>query len=86
MRVVVAARTVAEGDFHIPGSLEATVADVAEAGGEALPVRCNVAVEEDRAALVRAALDAFGRIDLLINNAGIAPPGRIEDMKPGISS
>ena len=82
MRVVVAARTMAEGDFHIPGSLEATVADVAAVGGQALPVRGDVAVEADRVALVRTAQDAFGRIDLLVNNAGIAPPGRIEDMKP----
>jgi NAD(P)-dependent dehydrogenase (short-subunit alcohol dehydrogenase family) len=33
-----------------------------------------VALAADRAALVAAAYDEFGRVDLLVNNAGVAPP------------
>jgi 3-oxoacyl-[acyl-carrier protein] reductase len=47
---------------------------VKERSGTGLPVagtRCDVTREEDQEALVRATLDAFGRIDVLVNNAGI---------------
>jgi NAD(P)-dependent dehydrogenase (short-subunit alcohol dehydrogenase family) len=39
-------------------------------GGTALPVRCDVTVQEDIDELVRATLDRFGRVDVLVNNAG----------------
>lgn len=54
-----------------PGSAEAAVQRIIEAGGQA--VACPLAVEQDDAGdrLLAAALDAFGRIDGLINNAGV---------------
>ncbi|KDP90978.1 MULTISPECIES: SDR family oxidoreductase [Clavibacter] len=42
----------------------------AEIGGDAIAVRCDVTDASDVAALAQAALDAFGRIDVLVNNAG----------------
>jgi len=39
--------------------------------GDALPVACDVAEEADRERLVAAAVDTFGRVDVLVNNAGI---------------
>ena len=39
-------------------------------GVEVLPVACDVEKEEDIDALVKAALETFGRIDILVNNAG----------------
>jgi NAD(P)-dependent dehydrogenase (short-subunit alcohol dehydrogenase family) len=39
-------------------------------GGTALPVRCDVTVQKDIDELVRATLDRFGRVDVLVNNAG----------------
>jgi citronellol/citronellal dehydrogenase len=81
-RTVLTARTMAEGESRIPGSLGLTAADVREAGGETLAVPGNIAKEDDRQHLIRSALREFGRIDLLVNNAGIAPPGLVETMKP----
>jgi NAD(P)-dependent dehydrogenase (short-subunit alcohol dehydrogenase family) len=47
--------------------------------GDALPVRCGVRDPDDRAALVEAALDRYGRVDVLVNNAGIAHSVPAED-------
>ena len=41
-------------------------------GGEALPIRTDVTNDDDVDALVARALDQYGRIDLLVNNAGLA--------------
>jgi 7-alpha-hydroxysteroid dehydrogenase len=49
---------------------EAVANAIREAGGQAISLACNVTEEADRAALVRAALDRFGKINLLVNNAG----------------
>jgi acetoin reductase-like protein len=46
-------------------------AEIETAGRRALTVRTDVSVAKDRRALVDAALSAFGRIDVLVNNAGI---------------
>jgi 7-alpha-hydroxysteroid dehydrogenase len=60
--VVCAARTVAD--------IEATAAAVEATGRRGLPIRTDVTVTEDLHNLVQAAVRAFGRIDVLVNNAG----------------
>ncbi len=80
-KVVATARTVNEGDFHIPGSLAETIASIDAEGYEAVPFRCDVGNEADVEALAAFAIDHYGRIDAVINNAGIATPGTIESMK-----
>ncbi len=69
--VVCAARTLNEGDHMLEGSLANTVRVIKEAGGEALAVAANVSSEEDCRTLVDGALGAYGRIDVLVNNAAL---------------
>lgn len=57
---------------------EEVVAAITAAGGHAVAVKANVAVTADRSALVQATLERFGRIDVLVNNAGITSPGRAD--------
>jgi NAD(P)-dependent dehydrogenase (short-subunit alcohol dehydrogenase family) len=47
------------------------VAEIQAAGGEATASFDSVATSEGAAAIVKAAVDAFGRVDVLVNNAGI---------------
>jgi NAD(P)-dependent dehydrogenase (short-subunit alcohol dehydrogenase family) len=50
--------------------LEAVAAEIAAAGGRALAVPADLAVAEDAAGAVRAAVDAFGALHVVVNNAG----------------
>ena len=49
--------------------------DLTTAGHQVLGVRCDVSEEDSVAALLKATVDTFGRLDMAFNNAGIqAPP------------
>ena len=69
-KVVVAARTEQETG-KLPGTIHETVYEIIRTGGEAIAVKCNVASEEDAESLVARTLDAWGQVDVLVNNAGI---------------
>jgi citronellol/citronellal dehydrogenase len=68
--VVLSARTV-EPDPRFAGSLRETAASIRAAGGTAEPVACDLSRTEDRHRLVEAALEKFGRVDILVNNAAV---------------
>jgi len=59
--------------------VEEIAAACRQAGGEALAVPTDVANEAQCKALVEKAVAAFGRLDLLVNNAGLAVIARLED-------
>jgi citronellol/citronellal dehydrogenase len=67
--LVVAAKT-SEPDPRLPGTIHDTAREVEALGRRALPVRCDVREVDQIEAMVQQALDTFGRIDILINNAG----------------
>ena len=61
---------------------EAETRDIAKGGAGALFVRCDVSKDSDVARLFERTLQAFGRVDVLVNNAGVVKPGLIPD-EPG---
>jgi len=74
-RIALAARSKAE--------LEETERQVTAAGGRCLVVPTDLTKAEDIEAMVATARKAFGPIDVLVNNAGIAgPTANCEDVKP----
>jgi citronellol/citronellal dehydrogenase len=75
--IVVAARSEAEADPKLPGTIYSTVEELKSLGVRALAVRTDVTDEESIRSMVAAALAEFGRIDILINNAGVMSPGRL---------
>ena len=79
--VYLTGRTDEEGRGPRPGSLATTVAEIAEAGGRAVAVRCDHRNDEDVARLFSRLLADEGRIDVLVNNA-FAAPGRIDPSVP----
>ena len=70
-KVVAAARTLREGDHILEGSLEKTVADIRESGGEATPSSVNISLPEDCERLLDEAHEAYGSVDVLVNNAAL---------------
>lgn len=58
--------------------------DIASLGRRAIAVEGNVAERETGPALVKAAVDAFGRVDVLASNAGICPFHAFLDMPPEV--
>jgi NAD(P)-dependent dehydrogenase (short-subunit alcohol dehydrogenase family) len=66
--VVLAARTV-EPDSVLPGTIGETLKQIEDMGGKAIAVATDLAKEEDLKRLVGAAVQRFGGVDVLINNA-----------------
>lgn len=69
-------------DVGQPGldSAGAVAEEIQAVGGTAVPERSSVAEPEGGAAIVRCALESFERLDVVINNAGIARTNRFEDV------
>ena len=77
--VVCAARTEVEEPGGLPGTIHAAAADVQAAGTRSIAVRCDVGNEADIASLIDQTVEAFGRIDVLVNNAMAPTRGRFEE-------
>jgi len=69
-KLVLAARTVEPSpDPTQPGTLGETLHQIEQAGGEAIAVATDLAKEDDLKKLVDAAVERFGGVDILVNNA-----------------
>ena len=65
---------------------EDTVKGIRDAGGKAIFVKANVANEDEVKAMVETAMDTFGHVDILYNNAGIMPTddGSVTDISEAV--
>ncbi len=61
---------------------EAVVKRITDAGGKAIAVGANVAKPEEIATLVEETVKAFGKIDVLVNNAGVYDFTPLESLTP----
>ena len=64
-----------------PDAAEAVVAEIHAAGGKAWSHQANVADEEQVELMVKTVLEKSGRLDVLVNNAGITRDGLLMRMK-----
>jgi len=62
--------------------LETSAREIKQAGGEALAVSVDIRNVESINDLVKKTVDQYGRLDLLVNNAGITMGGPSEDLAP----
>ena len=67
--VVVSARP--ESPTGLPGTISATADAIHAEGGDAFPIPCDVSDDGQVKEMVRLVMERYGRIDVLVNNAGI---------------
>jgi 3-oxoacyl-[acyl-carrier protein] reductase len=78
----IAVRLAADGhavavNFHSNRqAADEVVCQIEQAGGQAIAIQADVSLAADRSRLVEQALARFGRLDVLVNNAGITSVGR----------
>ncbi len=61
--------------------LEALAARIAHGGGEATYARTDVRRRDDLSALVALACERYGKLDVLVNNAGVMPISPLDDLR-----
>lgn len=76
--------SVVVNDLNPAGTAAAVANDISEAGGCAVADTNTVATAAGGAALVATALDAFGRVDIVVNNAAIISRSAFADLSPGL--
>lgn len=76
-----AGATVVLGDLD-PDTVARTAAEVEAAGGRTLAMPCDVTAADQVAALVHAARDTYGRVDVLFNHAGGSPVKPLHEVAP----
>jgi 3-oxoacyl-[acyl-carrier protein] reductase len=74
VNIVGVARTVQQSESEWPGTLKEAEAEIRALGVEILPVKCDLLVRKDVENLCKTALDRFGRVDFVVNNARYVGP------------
>ncbi len=67
-RVAIAAKT-SELNPKLPGTIHSAAEEIRAAGGQALPIVCDIRFEDQVNEAIAATVQAFGGIDILVNNA-----------------
>jgi citronellol/citronellal dehydrogenase len=84
--VVSTGKTTEEDDYgeerDLEGTIEQTAREVEGRGAEALAVRLNLRDEENVRAAAEAAIDRFGEVNIVINNASAIQLAAVEDLPP----
>ena len=78
--IVVASKSVTENP-KLGGTIYSAADDMTKAGGKGLGIKCDIRNEDEVAAAVKQAVDTFGGIDILINNASainLSPTSQLE--------
>jgi NAD(P)-dependent dehydrogenase (short-subunit alcohol dehydrogenase family) len=73
-----------DGTGSDKGAAEHVVDEITAAGGEAVADTNSVSTPEGGAAIVQTAIDAFGRVDIVVNNAGILRDKAFHNMTPDL--
>jgi 3-oxoacyl-[acyl-carrier protein] reductase len=76
--LVIAARTLNETDSDLPGSLSQTATDLRALGVDVMAVKCDLTVRADVENLCHRALEKYGRIDVVVNNARLFGKGYMD--------
>jgi NAD(P)-dependent dehydrogenase (short-subunit alcohol dehydrogenase family) len=71
-----------DGTGHSETAAQKVVDEISAAGGEAVASYDSVATPEGGANIVKTAVDSFGRVDIIINNAGILRDTSFKNMTP----
>ena len=74
VNIVGVARTVEPSQSEWPGTLKDAEVEIRASGVDVLPVKCDLMVRSQIEDLCKVALDTFGRVDYLINNARYVGP------------
>ena len=69
-----------QGDGADPGTAELVVREIKQSGGDAVACSDSVATPRGGKAIIEAALDCYGRVDVLIHNAGNVRYGSLEEL------
>jgi len=67
-KIAIAAKTT-EAHPKLPGTIFTAAESIRHAGGEALPIKCDIRHEEEVEAAIEKTVEEFGGIDILVNNA-----------------
>jgi NAD(P)-dependent dehydrogenase (short-subunit alcohol dehydrogenase family) len=73
-----------DGSGSDAGAAQLVVDEIRAAGGEAVPNTDSVATPEGGEAIVQTAIDAYGRVDIVVNNAGILRDKTFHNMTPDL--
>ncbi len=73
-----------DGTGGSASAAEQVVAEIRAAGGEAIANTDSVATPDGGAAIVECALDTFGRVDIVVNNAGILRDAAFKNVTPAL--